>query len=271
MKLLEKLKNRLSKENISEEDSVLLDKIIVDFFPKNGEWSSQCFNRPKCLCKENLPCHLNDNTWISKLLQKELQQKGIVVDISIIKKYINSSKLFAVLKHDYELSIVNWQICHMQNGGENWIMPKGYGGYDLLFGSNLDKMFRQGVLETLQSIGIDADVIEEGLEKFADLWRDYYMEKAFNNSYEPKGFGRDQIVPADESFKQNWLRLRKYEYYYEHKYSVDKYGKEMIDVKLTTIELCDLIELVDEQSAKRQIIVKQWKDNPKKHNSLFDM
>jgi hypothetical protein len=76
------------------------------------------------------------------------------------------------------------------------------------------------VLNTLLAIGMDKEVIEEGLEKYSFMWRDGYMKIAFHNEYEPVFYLADpnvELEPVDEKHRNLWLKYRKYEYYQNYK------------------------------------------------------
>ena len=91
--------------------------------------------------------------------------------------------------------------------------------------------FRKGVVDTLSRIGMNSDVIEEGLEKFSDLWRERFMSCAFRNAYEPIFYLCEPIDPVEEGHKEMWLKMRRYEYYQRHKKSVDLYGVPSPDME----------------------------------------
>lgn len=212
-----------------------------------------------------MPCHLRDNGWMSNLLHQNLIEKGIYISVPKIKAFIDSSKKFTDLRHNYELEIVRWQIEFMKNGGENWVMPKGFDEISLLCSPNVDKMFRGGVFETLSAIGMNKEVIEEGIEKNADIWREQYMNLAFRHAFEPFGFMRDQIELADESHKNLWLTLRRYNYYIDHKDSVDKYGVVTFDMQCMQSDheyQSQLIKTVDKLNKERKQVVDHWEKNP---------
>ena len=109
------------------------------------------------------------------LINRARFAKDLNIDLQSIKKYVETSKTFNDLRHNYELEIVRWEIDWIIAGGENWRMPKGYSELDFLFNPDVDKIFRNSVLTTLLSIGMDREVIEEGIEKYSDLWREKYI------------------------------------------------------------------------------------------------
>ena len=51
----------------------------------------------------------------------------------------------------------------------------------VLEGGAMRGMYTEGVVDTLLAIGMDEEVIEEGLEKYADIWRDRFISSAFFN------------------------------------------------------------------------------------------
>ncbi|MBQ3494365.1 MAG: hypothetical protein IJA69_03020, partial [Clostridia bacterium] len=179
--------------------------------------------------------------------------------IKNIKKYVETSKNFEQARHNYELEIVEWLILYMLNGGEGWLIPDGYDELFLLVDPNVDILFRAGIVKTLLAIGMDEEVVEEGIEKNAKLWRKQYMLKAFAHKYEPFLYGNGQIEPADQNHKQNWLKLREYEYYYSHKESVDSYGELTEAMKMSKEQMLELIQTLSEQNTKRDTYVKVWK------------
>ena len=87
---------------------------------------------------------------------------------------------------EYELKVVKWQIEWIKNGGENWVCDEELGGDFTMLSPVCDLGFRKGVVDTLLAIGMDEEVIEEGLEKYADIWRDRFISSAFFNKYNCK-------------------------------------------------------------------------------------
>ena len=95
MGILDFIRNKKQKEHIDEDlqnetdlpkevisnDRVraILEEEIKDFFPDEGRWTSNCFGKPSEVSYENLPCHLRDNNWLSKLFNRVLNRKGIFI------------------------------------------------------------------------------------------------------------------------------------------------------------------------------------------------
>ncbi len=265
MGLLDKLRKRNKEENeeisykklTQEEIRTILDQEVINIFPKTGEWTSGCFSKG-----DYLQCHLRDNYWLAHWFQGKLERKDIYIKRNEILNYVKTSELFAKSRHEYELEIVRWQIDWMKNGGEGWLMPSGTDEFDLIFSPDVDKIFRAGIVKTLTAIGMDKEVVEEGIERNFEMWRGQYIHKAFYHTFEPISQYRRKtdLPPCLEGHKGNWIKLRQYEYYLEHKDSVDKYGSKNPNMDLTKEEVEELIEIVLKQSNERLKIIKEWKE-----------
>ncbi len=114
----------------------------------------------------------------------------------------------------------------------------------------VDLGVRKGVVDTLLKIGMNKDVIEEGLEKYANLWREHFMVSAFRNEYE-LFLSKFQVEPAEEEHRVKWLKMRKYEYYQRHKKSVDLYGVVEPDMLMTKEEVLELKKYLDQKHQER--------------------
>lgn len=238
----------------------ILEKATDDFFPKKGDWYSNCFDRSKDLYMSYLPCNLRDNKWLAKMFQEN--QNLYSINYYDILDFVSNSKYFNEARHNYELEIVKWQINFIRLGGEGWICDDNYGGDAMLFCSVCDLGFRKGVLDTLLAIGMNQDVIEEGLEKYSDMWREFYMSRVFNNEYSPVFFMANPDVylePVDEEHKTNWIKYRKYEYYKRHKSSVDKYGTPDEDMLISEEEALALAYYLYKKHIERKQQIEEYK------------
>lgn len=240
-----------------EELNTILTNTINNFFPTTGVWYSNCFKRPNKILQSNL----RNNKLLAKMI---LDEANLAPEYySRILDFINSSDLFKQKVHDYEQIIVKWQIQWIMGGGKNWIIDENLGGNFSLIMPYCDIAFRKGVVDTLLAMGMNKEAIEEGLEKNSDMWRNSYMEKAFRIKYEPimiNFFGSDDFEPlpdADLEHKQAWIKMRKYEYYCDHKKSVDLYGAVEPDMLLTQEELTNLKSYLDIANAKRLEFIEQ--------------
>ena len=260
-----KLEEELPKVVINDEKvNAILEEEIKDFFPNKGVWYSNCFRQPSGISYSNLPCHLRDNAWLSKLLHRKLNDKGIYIPQHTIKKFMDNSETFADLRHKHELRIVKWQINWITDGGSNWLMPKGTDEFSLLFSEDVDEIIRGGVSKTLRAIGMENEVIEEGLEKYADTWRPSAMKKGFGHKYEPVVFMVGAPDDADEEHKRNWFANREYQYYQRHKNSVDAYGTLTPAMRMTPEENSQLVAILEKQNDERIKFIKNWKKNTKR-------
>lgn len=247
-----------------------LDKILKDFFPQQGNWKSSCFSKSKELEKINLPCHIRDNNWIADLIIKKYNLDSI--EKEEILNYITTSEQFNKLRYEYEQRIISWQIDWMRNGGDNWITDQELGGDLYLFSTKCDYAFRKGVVDTLLAIGMDIDAIEEGIEKNASEWREGHMRVAFHNLYSVSRFSlygsEDKMLeePSQEHYEK-WLKLRLYEYYIEHKDSVDKYGEILPEMKMTESEVIELKKWLETAHEERMKKISEFKNKDYSQNA----
>lgn len=250
-----------------------LDRTLKNFFPSEGNWKSNCFSKSKLLEEFNLPCHLRDNKWLADFIIKKYNldygKKDVLLD------YLVNSSQFNKLRHDYEQRIVSWQIDWMCSGRENWIIDDKFGGEFYLFSSKCDYAFRKGIVDTLLAIGMDKDAIEEGIEKNASKWRERYMKGAFNNLYFVSRYNifpkNDNILakPSQEHYEK-WMKLRLYEYYIEHKESVDKYGEVLPSMKMTESEVIELKKWLADAHEERMKLIAEYKNKIYSSN-IFEM
>ena len=244
--------------NLISIDSIL-DEATINFFPKSGEWYSDCFRKPRDLSMNNLPCHLRDDMWLARMLNKYQSLSNI--SFNKILNYVRTSHFFEQKRHEYELEIVKWQINWMRNGGEGWICDDNYGGDAYLLTPVCDLAFRKGVVDTLSRIGMNRDVVEEGIEKNAILWRESLMKTAFRNEYEPVFFmSKSQVDPAEEEHKEKWLKMRRYEYYQRHKKSVDLYGVATEDMQMSKEEVLEIRQYLEQKHQERMKHIEEVKN-----------
>lgn len=139
----------------------------------------------------------------------------------------------------------------------------------------LIKYLGGGVVKTLEAIGLPQEVIEEGIEKNAELWRPSYMNQGYINVYEPYFVAQGKPPVTDKTHRQNWIKLKLYEYYCEHKSSVDKYGVVSPAMQMTEEEVKSLREVVAVQNEQRNSYIAEWQKLPalelKKDENSQDM
>ena len=249
-------------KKIVEKLNKSLNEIIENFFPKTGIWCSECFARPKELALKNIACNLKDNDWIARFIIKKYYLDSLRKEYYLpmeykdyIVEFLNKSERFKELRHEYELRIVKWQIEYMLNDGENWIVDPEFGGEFYIFSGNCDKAFRKGIVDTLTAIGIDKEVIEEGIEINRHLWFEKYTKLAFKNLY--AGSNSEFPQPSDEHLEK-WLKIRSYDYYIEHKESVDKYGGISPGIYIEPQEEIELREWLKEEHDKQKKLIEEY-------------
>ena len=238
---------------MQQENSKLIEA-INNFFPKEGNWNSSCYIRPKTLRMTNLPCHLRDNIWLANMIKKE--KKLTNISIEEVLEFITNSEEFQEKRHRYEQEIVKQQIILMDKGEKNWLIDEEYGGDLIWLHPKCDIGFRKGIVDTLSAIGLDEEAIEEGLEVGADIWREKYMRAAYENQYNLLDKLPSEI---DLEHQKKWLKYRKYEYYQNHKESVDKYGKVLEEMKMNEEEAQELKKYLDEKNLEMNPQLKEEK------------
>lgn len=232
----------------------ILKKAIANFFPEEGNWSFNCFRKSKKLKMKNLPCHLRDNEWLANMIKKE--KKLTYISVEEILEFITNSEEFQEKRHSYEQEIVKQQIILMDKGEKNWLIDEEYGGDLIWLNPKCDIGFRKGIVDTLSAIGIDKEAIEEGIEKNSNLWKESYMKSAYYNQYNLLDKLPSEI---DLEHQKQWLKYRKYEYYQNHKESVDKYGKVLEEMKISIEEAQELKKYLDEKNLEMNPILKEEK------------
>ena len=241
------------------ETETILTKELESLFPTTGRWGRSCYTRSTELEKRFLPCHLYNTTWIAKLMSNQLLDKGYVISDSTIKKFLDSSETFQKLRHYYEQEIVKWQIDFMRNDGEGFLIPNGYDEMSFLTDPNVAELFRASVIKTLTAIGLNESAVEEGLERNSDMWLESYLKKGFSNAFEPVMYYYGQPMPVDECFRENWLKLKKHQYYSKHKDVVEKFNDNAENMKLAYEEVRYLYQVVPAQSVLRRQQIDAWK------------
>ena len=232
-----------------------LEKDVETFFPNTGRWTSSCFKRPDGLSKCNLPCHLDDDIWLARMFRAD--KNIFYISFASIVNFIKTNEVFLEKKHDYAMEIIKWQINWMLNDGENWICDEEYGGDFVFMTPVCDLGFRKGVVDTLTKIGMSRETVEEGIEMHSDLWRDRMMNAAFRNEFDPVFYSiygnneEKKLSPIDPEHQEKWIMMRKYQYYKQHKDSVDKYGGIEHAMVMKDEELKQVSEYLVTKNAER--------------------
>ena len=172
---IKEIKNKEIKNKETIENNLLLDNVINNFFPTNGCWYSDCFKKPKSFTKGHIVCNTNNYLWmatyLSKLYKEEAKKeenKNFPQNLSVgkIYNYIKNSENFNNLKHNYELTVVKWQIDYILYDNGGYMAGRKYKDVDCLCDcEDSDRFFYNAVLTTLTAIGMNGEVVEEGLQK----------------------------------------------------------------------------------------------------------
>lgn len=243
----------------------ILKKATADFFPKTGVWYIHCFTKTEELDMLNLPCHLRDDNWLAQLLKQE--KKLYLISYKKILNFVKTSPYFEEKRHQYEQTIVKWQIQWIMEQRESWICGEKYNGFLTYYSPLVDLLVRNCVVYTLLKIGINKEAIEEGLEKNANLWREQCLRMAFKNEYDSFYSDEktnsdknkiDNLQPPDPNHMANWIKMRKYEYYHQHKESVDKYGVVEPEMLMSQEEVSILKLYLDEKNAERKEYIEKY-------------
>ena len=243
--------------------SSILDKTTEKLFPETGSWYSSCFSKPNQIATAYLPCHLRDNMWLSEYFNRELEKQGLKIPFPVIYQYVKTSPFFEKERHNYELRIVEWQIGYMTNSGNSgWLLPEGTDELTYYFGQNPDKIFRESLVKTLRKIGMNNEVIEEGLEVYSDQWRPQLMDKAFFRQFQPTGFLKVKPCPfPSPSHHENWIKMRNYQYYQQHHRFVDMYGQKDPGMEMSDDEAYQLNNILIQQNQTRKQFIKNYEEN----------
>ena len=240
----------------------LLKESAKNIFKGSGIWYSYCFNKEnrKEVSLSFLPCHLRDEKWLAQLLQTDKTLKYLSYDE--ILEFVKSD-IFQNMRHEYELKTVTWQIKFMLSGQGGWLVPKKFDDDFFELEPDCDIGFREAVILTLTSIGMNQEVIEEGLELNRDIWLKLFMRRAFHNQNNLPFTFVENMEDCSEEYKKAWLNLREYEYYQRNKAMVDKYGKKSLAMQMSKADAQKLKEFVQTEYQKRQVYLKQVEEGLK--------
>jgi hypothetical protein len=103
----------------------------------------------------------------------------------------------------------------------------------------------------LTMIGMDEEVVNEGLEKYSDFWLDKYIDIAFEQEFNFKVNENDEMLSLGKLHKM-WKDVRLFEYYQNHKEWVDKYGKVSDEMVMPKEEYITMKKIVNEQAQLRK-------------------
>lgn len=256
---------RKSKYHNYNFTKIVEDKDLVKFLKqemfniminKDVTWNKNWIKNKNKNNLNYLPAHLNntqeDIDWIKNLLHEEmLYDKDIYVSPEKIENFLRTNKTYGTYKYLYQLKVVRSLIEYMMAGGRGYKKaPQEYSNY--IANSDYVKYFRQSLIATLKELGFDDNIIENGIEKYSDLWLEPTLIKTFKQKYEPLNENGVPMICADKKHMDNWLALEKHNYYEEHKNSVNKYGNpKKLNLKISPEKLQALKERVEKQNDER--------------------
>lgn len=235
----------------------VLDQATISLFSSEPIDDYKAFDH-NTLTKPNLPYNMKDKVWLTKMLQLELFEANLKISPSTVSTYVKHSMFFEQKLKDYQLKVVAWQIKHIKNGGRDWLIPKGYNASWTTL-PDCDKIFRNGLVNTLKKLGVDKTIIEKGIEYNAELWKDYYMGKAFENYYRNLETALPSHItstPLDPVFKDMWVLNRRLEYAAEHEESFNKYGDIFPEAHVSEAKAKRIKKFIDKKDAERKEEIK---------------
>lgn len=261
IKIENRIEENLKQVKLTQEETCILEEITKKFFPNHGSWTSNAYDKSE----DSIYCHLRDNYWLAKKIKNNVSN----IEYAKVLKFVSTSDFFKQERHDYEQRIVEWQINFMMKNKEGWIAE------DFMeWMPDCDINFRKAIIDTLVAIGIDEEAIEEGIEKNANIWRNHYINQAFENEYNNflwnsnfLGSNKGIEIPKPlDIHKEKWIKLRKYEYYQRHISSVTNYGNssDLVDMSMTLNKIEELkleLESLNNERLKEISFYKQQREN----------
>ncbi len=202
---------------------------------------------------EFLPFHTRDNRWLAKYVSNIVKPENAGIKFADVKNFVAKSPAFSTARYQYELDLVKAQI----QFGMSSRMPNGLmylSPYEILNKRPQPKKdacenFRSKIIRSMQVLGLNHHTIEVGLETNADLWRRQTMQEAFGDYYENFSKFRqnelDQLIAQKHTnwsklmqkahqYREIWLKLREYRYYFDHKSIIDETGTVTDNMKMST-------------------------------------
>ncbi|MCQ2382357.1 MAG: hypothetical protein MJ060_00745 [Clostridia bacterium] len=212
----------------------------------------------------------------------EIFPKLYKVKKSSVKKFIAIDTEFENARLNYEADIIRAQIKFMltfirPNGlllsagnqnPESIFAPKIYHPMISRFEKDVDKSFRQGVIDSLKLLGLDQHLIEVGLEKNANIWRENTMTDAFYNQHKLASLTTEQCIDrvflhkcysVRDNLKNVWLRQREYEYYQDHQTIINELDLATPNMKISFEEAQNLNDQVLSLEKRLQDLIRSHK------------
>lgn len=227
----------------------VLEEEARGLFGECNGFDINCLKKPIEVNEKYLPCHLQDTQWLAELINRRLVAKGVCLSKRKIFAYVEKSKKFDDMRHDYELSLVKNFILQKVGEIKQRQKPSSYDEWTLKMNQDFVRIVRDGVLSGLKAIGLDPKIIEEGLEGDSK-WRQECLSMGFDNRYNPD-FCRENLKETSPYLEGNWFALCEYEYYLEHKDVVDKFGKASESMRMSHYEYMQRLSIFNDQHRNR--------------------
>lgn len=268
MKKLTKLNNAIYQMGLTKAeraDFKELDNYLEGFFPEAADVANQlqsfCDNdiikALKLRLEEknnfntsNMLVHSNDNQWLADCFQNYILKQDMFKiqpvekttnSSLVVKKYVNLSPKFKAKREEYARNIVKSYISNWTVGGcMDDFYCKRERKVELLHSKNFDKEIRNQFVLAMEFLNVNKKSIEAGIEGMADYWLEDSMKIAFKNHMRKmfgKNYNFDNISPSFKRYENNWLAVRKREYFDEHRLSVKRYGRPNKDMKMNNADL----------------------------------
>ena len=235
----------------------------------------------------NLIFHVRDNAWLAKYIKHNTEIQQIrCLPLKDIENYVENSSMFNAERREFEQFLVKSYIleCLDVRGDDFYscsmekLLESG--------SENCDKLFRSRVVNAMNYLGVDQQSIEFALEMNASLWRKNVMNLAFANRYKDCGvtysLGRqlylsnEEVVDSNSVYYKyghckineeyclpreclkkplrvlydNWICLREYEYYHNHKNVIDKLGTATRNMQIQHQDLKKITRLLHDYESK---------------------
>lgn len=212
-----------------------------------------------------LATHLQ--TYIQRFTCPELENLG-TLSLETIQKFVATSPVFNAKRCEFEQHIIKSYISECLDCRCDDFYSRSIEKILETGSANYDKLFRSRVINAMNFLGVDRFKTEEGLEINAGLWRQKVMGLTFANRYpnlkvtysqgrtfqiphedvvdtksayhkyvnhrnvkESYLLPREDLQDSSRAIYDNWMCLREYEYYQEHKRVIDQLGTATKNMK----------------------------------------
>ena len=205
---------------------------------------------------QNIILNLENKAWLTKYFQTKFPN----ISKEKIEKYICTSSGFYRIIHDYQMSIARWLINYINVNSKGFLRMEDKLCFSIV---ETDYAFRKSLSDSLEYLGFSYDRKEEAIETFSKNWRRPRMSATFYNAF----VGNMALVARETyknyslNFRDDWIKLKEYDYYQKHKDSVYKYSEPTPAMLMDKEEAEELKKTLIELSEKRHDELKFSKEN----------